>query len=121
MNKDISYEKLIKRYCLDKEDILVITNGILNNETLHYIQGEIDCKLTKEKIYVIARSLCQNLIGEDISMVAPVMVKERREMAKGCTKAKKAIRKNEDDTERSSQSAEEVMNILSELFYEYRE
>lgn len=121
MNKDISYEKLIKRYCLDPEDVLIITNGVLNNSTLHDIQGEINGKLTKEKIYVIARALCQNLVGEDIALVAPVMSKERREMADKVAKKKSLASSGSESDDKSAQSAEEVMNILSELFYEHRD
>lgn len=118
MSNTFEYEKLIKKYCLQKTDILLITDSVLKNKGLEETQSEINGRLSQEKIYVIAKSICQDLVGEDIAFVAPLMVKQRKELAlKNRTKSKgnKTIGNKLED---SSQSAEDILNILSEIFYD---
>lgn len=117
--KDISYEKIIERYCLEQKDILLITNGVLNNVSLSEIQSEMNGRLNKEKIYVIARSICKDLVGEDIISVAPLMAKEREALVKKSSTKSKAKNKQSDESETdSSQSAEDIINMIAELMYE---
>jgi len=117
--KDISYEKIIKRYCLEQNDILLITNAVLNNLSLSEIQSELNGRLNKEKIYVIARSICKELVGEDIISVAPLMAKEREELVEKSSKSNNRSNEESDDSDfETSQNAEDIINMLAELMYE---
>ena len=121
MSKSISYEALIEKYCLLQKDVLKITNAVLRDASLQEIQSELNGRLTQERIYVVARSICNDLVGEDINLVAPKMVKERKLLGAKASKQKgEGSSTSSREGYSSSQSAEDVMSALAELFYELK-
>jgi len=122
MSKSIDYEKLIEKYCLSNTDVLKVTNSILKNSGLDEIQSELNGRLTQEKIYVLVKSLCLDLMGEDISLVCPKIVKQRKKLSENAANKKSndginlSNKKDKDFLE--NQSAEDIMKTLQEYFYE---
>lgn len=120
MSIKVNYEDLIKKYCLEQTDVLSITNAVLRDASLIEAQSEINGRLSQEKVYVIAKAICKDLVGEDINRVAPRMVADREVLAKQQIKSKNKskLSKSKDDEDNSTSSAEDFMQMLSEAFYE---
>jgi hypothetical protein len=115
MSRDIGYEKLIVKYSLNSKDILVITESILKNKSLSFLQSELNGRLTKQKLYVVAKSICRDLVGESLELVASEMVKERKLMANTSVNASNTLPKKDDQEFNSS---EDILDELIDLFYE---
>lgn len=116
MSIKVNYEDLIKKYCLEQTDVLSITNAVLRNASLIEAQSEINGRLSQEKVYVIAKAICKDLVGEDIIKVAPKMYSDRENLAKKRKTTKKKYEKAENVNDTTS--IEEFMQILTESFYE---
>lgn len=81
-------EKIMIRFNLSAGDIDKISNCIMNKKGLKETAGLIDNKISLNSLYVVAKSFCEEYIGEDISITNPKMFSEKAAIDKRTKKDK---------------------------------
>ncbi len=82
MNKELSYESFMFRNSISEHQASSITECLLKNNNLTETYIKINKTLSREKIFVFAKLISKDLIGEKLIDTCPAMWHERDEIAK---------------------------------------
>lgn len=74
-------QNILDKLGLDRECINIVSASIFDDHSITQLQERIDKNLSLEQTYVLASAISNFYFDEDISNIAPNMVKERKHLS----------------------------------------
>jgi hypothetical protein len=80
MREELSYESFMFKNEISEIQAAVVTDCLLKNNNLTETYLKIEETLSREKIFVFAKLISKDLIGEKLIDICPAMWSERSDM-----------------------------------------